>query len=127
MRWTDESASVCAANWTGADVVTSYVAGIRFHRPIVVGDVVETTARIVHTGPRSMHTVVQVTNADSQLAADGLFVFVSLDERGGARPVPPWQPGSDEDRRLDQDARHLIELRQFNEPFTIATADVLRC
>jgi acyl-CoA hydrolase len=126
MRWIDESAYVRGADWTGAEVVTSYIAGIRFYRPIFVGDVIDATARIIHTGRRSIHTVVQVTN-DSQLVADGLFVVVSLDERGGARPVPPWQPASDEDRLLDQHARHLIELRQFNEPFTIATADVLQC
>ncbi len=126
MRWIDESAYVCGADWTEDEVVMSYIAGIRFYRPIIVGDIVEATARIVHTGPRSIHTVVQATN-DSQLVADGLFVVVSLDERGGARPVPPWQPASDEDRGLDQHARHLIELRQFNEPFTIANADVLQC
>jgi acyl-CoA hydrolase len=132
MRWIDEAAARCAADWTGADVVTSYVAGIRFHRPIVVGDVVEATARIVHTGPRSIHTVVQVTSTaphggQPHVIADGLLVVVALDERGAARSVPNWEPASDEDHRLDQHALHLIELRQFNEPFTIAAADVLRC
>jgi len=127
MRWIDETAYVCGADWTGAEVITSYLAGIRFHRPIFVGDVIEVTAQIIHTGPRSIHTSVQVTTTDmvggrSCLVAHGLIVVVSLDERGAARPVPTWEPASDEDHRLDQHARHLIELRQFIEPFTTAAA-----
>ena len=127
MRWIDEAAAVCGAEWTGAHVITSYIAAIRFHRPVNVGDAVEVTARIIHTGPRSVHISVHVTATDTRRrqthsAAHGLAVVVALDERGNARPVPTWQPDSDEDRRLDRHARHLIELRQFIEPFTTAAA-----
>jgi acyl-CoA hydrolase len=127
MRWIDEAASVCGDDWTGAHVITSYIAGIRFYRPINRGHVIEVTARIIHTGPRSIHSGVHVTTTDShggqpQLAAHGLAVVVSLDEHGNARPVPRWEPDSDEDHRLDQHARLLIELRQFFEPFTSASA-----
>jgi acyl-CoA hydrolase len=127
MRWIDETAYVCGADWTGAEVITSYLAGIRFYRPVFVGDVIDVTARIIHTGPRSIHTSVDVTITDTVggapcLAARALVVVVSLDERGEARQVPTWEPTSDEDRRLDQHARHLIELRQLIEPFTTATA-----
>jgi 4-hydroxybenzoyl-CoA thioesterase len=127
MRWIDETAYVSGADWTGLEVVTSYLAGIRFYRPVFVGDVTEATARIIHTGSRSIHTSVDVTIADTVggapcLAARGLVVVVSLDERGEARPAPEWESFSDEDHRLDQHARHLIELRQFIEPSTAATA-----
>ena len=95
--------------------------------PSSSADVIEVTARIIHTGPRSIHTSIHVTTTDTDggqpcLAAHGLAVVVSLDERGKARPVPKWEPDSDEDHRLDQHARHLIELRQFIEPFTTAAA-----
>jgi acyl-CoA hydrolase len=126
MRWIDEAAYVCGADWTGAQVITTYVAGICFHRPIRVGDVVEVTARVIHTGPRSVHATVHVTIADpdgqSHLVAQGLMVVVSLDGRGHAKPVEKWEPASDEDHRLDKHARHLIELRQQLEPFTTAIA-----
>jgi 4-hydroxybenzoyl-CoA thioesterase len=123
MRWIDEAAYRCGARWAGADVITSYLAGIRFHRPIAIGDVIEVSARIIHTGPRSIHVSVHVTATDandgqSHLVAHGLVVVVSLDERGQARPIPAWEPGSAEDHRLDLHARELIELRQFIEPFT---------
>ena len=123
MRWIDEAAYVCGSDWTGAQVITSYIAGVRFCRPVNVGRVVEVTARIIHTGPRSIHSSVHVSTTDIDggqpcLAAHGLAVLVSLDERGKARPVPQWEPRSDEDHRLGQHARHLIELRQFIEPFS---------
>ena len=125
MRWIDEAACVCGADWTGAQVITSYIAGIRFYRPIDVGHVIEVKARLIHSGPRSVHVSIDVTTPDTlggqpHLAAHGLVVVVSLDEHGKARPVPKWEPDSDEDHRLDQHARHLIELRQFMEPFTMA-------
>ena len=127
MRWIDEAAYVCGADWTGEEVITSYIAGIRFYRPVFVGDVAEVTARIIHTGQRSVHIGIQVATADTVggrpcLIARGLVVVVSLGQHGEARPVPKWEPASDEDDRLDQHARHLIELRQYIEPFTTAAA-----
>src|SRR5438876_720608 len=92
MRWIDEAAYVCGSDWAGEQVIASYVGGIRFYRPILIGHIVEATARLIHTGPRSMHLSVHVTSTDTHadepvLAAHGLAVFVALDERGKARAV----------------------------------------
>ena len=121
-----QAAAACGTKWTGAHILTSYIAGIRFHGPVIIGDAVEVTARIIHTGPRSVHIGVHVTTTNARgrhVVANGVVVVVALDERGTARSVPAWQPDSHEDRRLDRHARHLIELRQFIEPFTTAAAD----
>lgn len=75
--------------WIGAQSLTSYVAGSRFERPIAAGDVVDIAARVIHTRAR------------------GVLVVVALDEQGNARPVPSWDPCSDEDRRLDA---HPLDL-----------------
>jgi acyl-CoA hydrolase len=125
MRWIDEAAYVCGVDWTGAEVITSYIAGIRFYQPVFVGDVVEVTARIIHTGPRSVHVSIHVATADTVggrpcLVAHAVVVVVSLGDHGQAQPVRKWEPASGEDDRLDQHARHLIELRQYIEPFTTA-------
>jgi acyl-CoA hydrolase len=119
LRWIDEAACACGTDWTGAEVITSYVAGIRFCRPIAVGDTVEVSARVIHTGPRSVHTSIHVTTAH-HLVAHGVVVVVALDIHGDARPVPTWEPASDQDHRLDKHARQLIGLRQYIEPFTTA-------
>lgn len=123
IRWIDEAAYACGADWTGSEVITSYVSAIRFVRPIVVSDVVDVTARVIYTGPRSVHISVHVGTADMdggppRLLAHALIVVASLDERGRARSVPVWKPASAEDQRLERHARQLIDLRQFAEPFT---------
>ena len=127
MRWIDETANVCGTGWSGVPGLTSYVAAIRFCSQIGIGDRIDVAARLVHTGPRSIHVGVRVVVTDvvsggTHVAAEGLIVVVSLDERGSARPVPKWTPKSDEDVRLDRHARHLVELRQFFEPHSTATA-----
>ena len=127
MRWMDDAACACAADWVGARVVTSYIAGIRFCRPVFAGDDIELTARVIHTGPRSVHLEVRVTahasnGAGTRLVAHGVIVVVWIDDRGAARRVRQWEAHTDEDHRLDQYARHLVEFRQFVEPFTTTPA-----
>ena len=85
-------------------------------RRIPVGDIVEARARIVHTGRSSMHISVHVRSGDPKeqerrLTMHSLLVFVALGPDGRPVPVPDWTPVSDEDKALDQHARHLIELR----------------
>jgi 4-hydroxybenzoyl-CoA thioesterase len=125
MRWIDEAVYACGVDWTDTEVITSYIAGIRFHQPVFVGDLIEASARIIHTGPRSVHASIHVTTTDIVggrpcLVAHAVVVVVSLGDHGQARPVPKWEPASREDHRLDQHARHLIELRPYIEPFTTA-------
>ena len=55
MHRMDDAAFVCGADCAGAQVLASYIGGIRFYRPIIIGHVVEVTTRLIHTGPRSMH------------------------------------------------------------------------
>lgn len=126
MGWIDDAAYVCGADWAGHRVITSYFGGIRFYRPIVIGHIVEVTARLIHTGPRSMHVSVHVTSTDTVsdtpvMAAHGLAVVVAVDESGKARPVRQWTPVSEEDRALEAHAQHLIELRSQVEPFALAS------
>jgi len=120
VRWMDEAATACGADWIGTEVITSYVAGIRFCRPIALGDTVDVRARVIHTGPRSVHTSIHVTTSAGHLVAHGVVVVVAPDTHGDARAVPTWEPVSEKDRELDRHARQLIELRQYIEPFTSA-------
>ena len=126
MRWMDEVVNACAVDWSGVPGLTSYIAAIRFCSLIGIGDRMDVVARLVHAGPRSIHIGVRVVVADvvrgsTHTAAEGLIVVVSLDEHGNARPVRKWTPGSEEGVLLDCHAQHLVELRQFFEPYSTAT------
>lgn len=120
MRWIDDAAVACGADWAGTPVTTSYIAGISFRRPILPGRAVDVTARLIHTGPRSIHIGAHVYTGDHgtrHLAAQAVIV-VSPDDRHDSSEVRQWRPETAEDHRLDQHARHLIGLRPFIEPFS---------
>ena len=55
MKWIDQAAYACAAQWSKCYCVTVSANGIRFIKPIKVGQLVEITASLVHTGASSMH------------------------------------------------------------------------
>jgi acyl-CoA hydrolase len=50
MKWIDEAGYACATSWAKLYCVTVSVGTIRFHRPIMIGDLVEVEARLAYTG-----------------------------------------------------------------------------
>ncbi len=118
MRWIDEAAHVLATQWTASAAnVAVYAGGVRFYRPLRIGDLVEVEARLLHTGTSSMHISVHVRSGDPcesqlQLTTHCLIVFVSLGPDGGTIACRSWQPASEEDVALETHARDLIELRR---------------
>lgn len=117
MRWIDEAAFACAASWSSEAAVAVYSGGIHFYQPIHIGDLVEVDARLIHTGPRSMHINVHVrsgsprTPKDLQITLQCMSIFVSIGEDGRAERVAPLPLLNAEDRRLDEHARSLSALR----------------
>lgn len=115
MRWIDEAAFLCAAQWTGGDVVVSRINGIRFYRPIVIGNMIEVRARLIHTSARRLYISVHVQSSDvrtgvGDVATYALALFADLDEGGRAMTVRQWSPVTEEDRRLDRHAVELVEV-----------------
>ena len=116
MRWIDEAAYVCAVSWSGQYCVAVYAGGVRFYRPVLIGNLVEVQARLLYTGRTSMHVAIHVRSADpklgqSILTTHCLLIFVAIDEHRRPTQVPCWQPISPEDRALEQHAIRLMELR----------------
>ncbi|VXC02673.1 Acyl-CoA hydrolase [Citricoccus sp. K5] len=116
MRWIDEAANVCASRWSGVPVVAVFAGGVRFYQPVRVGDLVELEARLVHTGPRSMHLSVRARAGDRRerepmLIAHGLTVMVSAGADGKALPVKQWTAVSEQDQVLERRALELVGLR----------------
>ena len=108
MRWIDQAGYAAAVGWSGHYSVTVAVGGIRFVAPIRIGDLVAVQATLIHTGTTSMHFAVDVRardpradEADARLCTHCVIVFVALDApEGSPVPVPPWQPRSEDDRKL---------------------------
>ena len=127
MRWIDEAAYACAVAWVGAEPLADhaigvYSGGIHFLAPVRIGDLVEVHARIILTGPHSMHISTRVSTGDPRtpdlltLTTQCLSVFVVPDDSGVALPVPAWQPALAEDVRLHGHAGEIVRLRESIVP-----------
>jgi acyl-CoA hydrolase len=116
MRWIDEAAHSCVVGWIKKPAVAVYAGGIHFERAVRIGDIVEVDARIIHTSSRSIHVAARVSSANPveghfRRTTQCMSVFVSPGPAGEASPVRPIELRSDEDRRLDANARDLITMR----------------
>lgn len=115
MKWIDQASYACAAMWSKRYCVTVSANGIRFIRPILVGQMVTVKAQIVHTGKTSMHIYVVVRAGDpkddNSVVTNRCFItFMAIDESGFSVKVPSYAPTSEEDILLEQVA---IEAKQF--------------
>ncbi|MEI9933757.1 MAG: acyl-CoA thioesterase [Ferruginibacter sp.] len=121
MKWIDQAAYTCAVNWSSLYCVTVYVGGIRFFNPIMIGDIVEVNARLVYTGRSSMHIAVDISTINPKTktetkATHCIIVFAAVDDNGKTIPVPKWEPKTDEDKKLEQYAIRLADMRkEINE------------
>src|SRR4051812_20121681 len=85
MKWIDQAGYTCATGWSRCYCVTVYVGGIRFYKPVLIGNLVEVSAKLIYTGRTSMHIAVDVSASDPR---DGeysktthcIIVFVAVDD-----------------------------------------------
>ncbi len=117
MKWIDQASYACAAQWSKRYCVTVSANGIRFIRPILVGQMITVTARIVHTRKTSIHIYVVVRAGDPKesgvVVTNRCFIsFMAIDESGYPIKVPSYSPESEEDKQLEEVA---MEAKQFAE------------
>jgi acyl-CoA hydrolase len=95
MKWIDEASYACATAFAKRYCVTVYVGGIRFVRPIMIGDLVEVEASLAYTGKKSINISVAVRSGDLkemnlELTAQCAVVFVAVDSHGLPIAVLPY-------------------------------------
>jgi acyl-CoA hydrolase len=121
MKWIDQAGYACAVGWSGQYCVTVYVGGIRFHRPVLISNMVEVSAKLIYTGKTSMHVAVEVSADDQK---EGLYTKTtqcSIDLRGGRRSRNARRGGSLGGKigaghcSREQYAKKLMELRKDTE------------
>ncbi|TKB04998.1 acyl-CoA thioesterase [Alteromonas portus] len=124
MKWIDQAAYACAAQWSKCYCVTVSANGIRFIKPIKVGQLVEITASLVHTGASSMHIYVVVksgdTTADTMSVANRCFItFMAVDCEGNPVNVTAYVPEDERHMQLELVAMHAKDFaKQLDSDFT---------
>ncbi len=126
MKWIDQAGYACAVGWTGYYCVTVYIGGIRFLKPIYIGQIVEVQAMVVNTGKSSVHIAVDVSATDpktgvKKMTTRCLIVFVAVDDAGDRVQVPTWTPLTEEDLQFQKYAINMANLgkQQEDELLTI--------
>lgn len=116
MSWIDQAAYACSTAWAQRYCVTAYVGGIRFVRPIIIGDLVEVEARLAYTGKTSMNIAVEVRSGD--LKANGLektsecaVVMVSVDSHGRPVEVVQCVAGDAAEQALAADVKQRLSAQ----------------
>jgi uncharacterized protein (TIGR00369 family) len=125
MKWIDQAGYACAVGWSGYYCVTVYIGGIRFYKPIFIGQIVEVQATVVHTGNSSIHIAIDVSATDPKTGARKkttrcLIVFVAVDAAGDTVQVPGWEPAEEGDLRWKKYAERMAELRKQQEDELLA-------
>ncbi|WP_334012836.1 acyl-CoA thioesterase [Alteromonas sp. S167] len=124
MKWIDQAAYACAAQWSKCYCVTVSANGIRFIKPIKVGQLVEINACLVHTGASSMHIYVVVkagdATDDNMSVSNRCFItFMAVDKDGTPKNVPSYVPEDEIHMQLELVAMHAKEFaKELDNDFT---------
>jgi acyl-CoA thioesterase YciA len=92
MSQMDLAAGSVATQTARGRSATIAVEGMKFHRPVKVGDEVSLYAEVVHVGRTSMRIHVEAWRRErhregGEQVTEAIFTFVALDANGAARPV----------------------------------------
>ncbi len=90
----DLAAGIASKKATRGRSVTVAIQNVHFISPVQVGATVSCYTEVVKKGKTSVHINVEVWSSAISIdelpnkMAQGLFVFVAIDEQGKPRPVP---------------------------------------
>lgn len=90
----DLAAGIASKKATRGRSATVAIQNVHFIRPVQVGATVSCYTEVVKTGKTSVHINVEVWTSTNNVdeapnkMADGLFVFVAIDDNGKPRPIP---------------------------------------
>ena len=89
----DLAAGIASKSVAKGRSATVAIQNVSFIAPVVVGSTVSCYTKLVKKGTSSMHFQVQVwtsllVEGQRKKVADGVFVFVALDDNGKKRAIP---------------------------------------
>ena len=114
----DTAAGMVSSKFAHREFVTVSVDALKFKRPAYQGDLIETTARVVHTSTHTagVHVVAKRLNRSEWVTEEicsGFFFMVAIDSQMRPIPIPQMTPQTEDERRmwdLAQAARAAMKL-----------------
>ena len=103
MAWIDIVGAVAARRYTNSAVTTVCVDNLSFLNPAYLNDTVVQEATVTWTGNTSLEvrvdSFVERLDGSRERINRAYLVFVALDEQDRPRPVPPFEPRTEEEKR----------------------------
>ena len=129
MEWIDEAGTACTMEWSGEQTIAVYAGGIRFYKPIHIGDLIEVDARMMRTDSRSMQMSVHVRSGEARGGRENLstaihatVAYLGMDRDWNPLPARQFIPHTEEDKRLAEHATTLRNLRSQYSPMPLVYA-----
>ena len=101
----DTAAGMVSSKFAHREFVTVSVDALKFKRPAYQGDLIETTARVVHTSTHTagVHVVAKRLNRSEWVTEEictGFFFMVAIDSQMRPIPIPQFTPKGDDEERM---------------------------
>jgi acyl-CoA hydrolase len=109
-EWFVEAGFIAAASaLTASSIVCLKIHGMTFTSPVPPGAIACFESKIVHTGRTSLVTYIRLKlRGREEPVLDGFITFVHVNEEGKPQPHGlSFEPETEEDRRLNQQAKTL--------------------
>lgn len=114
MAMMDKAASIAATRYCKGDCVTVSVDHIVFEKPVKLGEIIITMARMIYVGNTSMLVRVKADAENKKGERRAIigcadFLFVAVDSSGNPIDVPKPVLENDEERRLFARGKEIKE------------------
>jgi acyl-CoA hydrolase len=101
----DTAAGMVSSKFAHREFVTISIDSLKFKRPAFQGDLIETTAKVVHTSTHTagVYVVARRLNRsewEREEICEGFFFMVAIDSQMRPIPIPQFEPSTDEERAL---------------------------
>ena len=101
----DTAAGMVSSKFAHREFVTVSVDALKFKRPAYQGDLIETTARVVHTSTHTagVHVVAKRLYRCEWVTEEicsGFFFMVAIDSQMRPIPIPQFTPESEEEQKM---------------------------
>lgn len=120
MRLIDTAGGIVASKHAHTNTVTASIDRLDFHHPIFVGELVTLKGTLNLVGRTSMEVGVRVEaqnlfTGGIRHVASAYLTYVSLDENGKPKEVPPLILQTDEEKRRNREAQARREVRSLEK------------
>jgi acyl-CoA hydrolase len=123
MHMIDITGAIACHRHTNSLALTAGVDSLDFLHPIKIGDMIILKSRVTCTFRTSLEVEVEVysegiTSGERKLTSHAYLTFVSLDQDGKPKPVPPlvMETPADEERCRQAHARRAERLARKTPP-----------